>query len=198
MPSAAILAGGLARRFGGRDKSGLIVDGKTILERQLAVLEGVSDDVMAVVSDDRRRPLAVPVRTVADRVAGKGPLGGLDAALAAARHREVILLACDMPFLNAKFLEYLVSHAGRADAVVPRTERGYHPLCAVYTSGMAPLVTRALAAGRLKMTDLLREIVVREVSGEEIDAFGPRDELLANVNSPSEFGELQALPGHKL
>ena len=198
MPSAAILAGGLARRFGGRDKSGLIVGGKTILERQLAALAGVSDDVMLVVSGDRRPPLAVPVRIVADRVAGKGPLGGLDAALAAARQREVILIACDMPFLNANFLRHLVSLAAGVDAVVPRTERGYHPLCAVYTREVAPLVARALDAGRLRMTDVLNEIAVRDVCGDEIDAFGAREELLANVNSPSEFGELEALPGHKL
>ena len=38
MQSAAILAGGDARRFGGRDKSALVVDGRTILERQIAEL----------------------------------------------------------------------------------------------------------------------------------------------------------------
>jgi molybdopterin-guanine dinucleotide biosynthesis protein A len=38
MHSVAILAGGDARRFGGRDKSALVVDGRTILERQIAEL----------------------------------------------------------------------------------------------------------------------------------------------------------------
>ena len=47
MPSAAILAGGHARRFGGRDKSALVV-GPTILERQLPVLAGLADDIMIV------------------------------------------------------------------------------------------------------------------------------------------------------
>ena len=42
MPSAATLAGGHARRFGGRDKSALVV-GPTILERQLPVLAGLAD-----------------------------------------------------------------------------------------------------------------------------------------------------------
>jgi molybdopterin-guanine dinucleotide biosynthesis protein A len=38
MPSAAILAGGRASRFGGRDKSALVVEGQPILDRPLAAL----------------------------------------------------------------------------------------------------------------------------------------------------------------
>jgi len=38
MQTAAILAGGRARRLGGRDKSRLVIGGRTILERQLDVL----------------------------------------------------------------------------------------------------------------------------------------------------------------
>ncbi|HEX4347267.1 MAG TPA: molybdenum cofactor guanylyltransferase [Vicinamibacterales bacterium] len=198
MPSAAILAGGLARRFGGRDKSALVIGGLTILNRQLRVLTCVSDDVMVVVASDRAMPLPAPMRPITDRRAGKGPIAGLGAALAEARHRELILVACDMPFLDAGFLAYLVSRAAQVDAVVPRTERGYHPLCAVYTREAAPFLARALDADRLRMNDLMNEMAVRDVRGEEIDAFGPRGELLANVNSPSEFEELEALSGHKL
>ena len=46
-----------------------------------------------------------------DRVADRGPLGGLDAALAAARNRELVVLACDMPFVSARFLKHLLSLA---------------------------------------------------------------------------------------
>lgn len=196
MTSAAILAGGHARRFGGRDKSRLVVEGATILDRQIAVLGQLSDDVMLVGAAGNASPAAL-ARPVADRIAGKGPLGGLDAALAAARYPAVILVACDMPFLRADFLEYLASFAPAADAVVPRTERGYHPLCAVYTRACHPFVERALSAGRLRMIDLLDEVSVRDVGVDEIERFGPRAELLANVNSPAEFEELGALPGHK-
>jgi len=39
MVTAAILAGGRATRFGGRDKSTLLVEGQTIFDRQLAELK---------------------------------------------------------------------------------------------------------------------------------------------------------------
>ena len=51
MHSAAILAGGGATRFGGRNKSALVVDGATMLDRQLDALAPVTDDVMIVGRD---------------------------------------------------------------------------------------------------------------------------------------------------
>src|SRR3982751_3417256 len=48
MISAAILIGGRARRFGGRDKSSLLVDGRPILERQIATLAPLTDDLLIV------------------------------------------------------------------------------------------------------------------------------------------------------
>lgn len=85
MASAAILAGGRASRFGGRDKSALNVEGLPILDRQMAVLSKITDDVLFVVGEQTTPPRS-DVRVVRDRVTASGPLGGLDAALAAARH----------------------------------------------------------------------------------------------------------------
>ena len=51
MFSAAILNGGQATRFGGRDKSALIVDGRTIRDRQIAELSLLTDDILVVTED---------------------------------------------------------------------------------------------------------------------------------------------------
>src|SRR6187200_951270 len=119
MASAAILAGGRASRFGGRDKSALIVERLPILDRQMAVLSKITDDVLFVVGEQTTPPRS-DVRVVRDRVTASGPLGGLDAALAAARHDALVLLACDMPFVTARLLEHLLALTSGADAVVPR------------------------------------------------------------------------------
>jgi molybdopterin-guanine dinucleotide biosynthesis protein A len=199
VPSAAILAGGDARRYGGRDKSRLCVGGRTMLERQLAALASITNDVMVVGARAEDNPLKEGrYRTVSDRVPASGPLGGLDAALAAARSSDVLLLACDMPFVTTAFLEYLVSQAGDADAVVPATERGYHPLCAVYNRRCHAAVAEALMGRQLRMTELLKRICVREIGVDDIGRFGPPAHLLANVNTPAEFEQIAAPPGHKL
>lgn len=183
MFSAAILAGGQSTRFDGRDKSALIVDGRTILARQLEMLSAVADDV-AVVREDL--------------VPDCGPLGGVHTALTRARHDVVFVLACDMPYVTASFAAYLASLAADADLVVPRTDRGYHPLCAAYRRTCLDAIARRVAERRLKMTDLFSDVHVREVSGVELDRFGDRHRLLANVNTPAEFAGLEAFQGHKL
>jgi molybdopterin-guanine dinucleotide biosynthesis protein A len=183
MERAAILAGGQATRFGGRDKSALLVDGRTIRERQIEAIAPLTDDLQIVGSD------IVP---------GCGPLGGLHAALTAARHETLFLIACDMPDVSTALIEYLLSLAGGVDAVVPRSERGYHPLCAVYTRAcLAPAAAR-LADRRLKMRDLVDSLRTRVVPVDEIRQFGDPDRLLSNVNTPADYAGLEALQGHEL
>ena len=187
--SGAILAGGQATRFGGRDKSALLLDGRAILDHQIAALAPAVDDVV-IVGGARA--------TVHDIVPGCGPLGGLHAALTAARGDAVLLVACDMPYLSTPFVAYLLSLAAEADIVVPQSERGYHPLCAVYTRACLEPAAARLADRRLKMRELVDSMRTRIVPIDEIRQFGDPDRLLANVNTPADYAGLEALQGHKL
>jgi molybdenum cofactor guanylyltransferase len=193
--SAAILTGGQARRFGGRDKSTLPVAGRRILDWQLDELRQLTDDILLV--GGRPPDDLEGLRRLTDRVPDSGPLGGLDAALAAARDDRVILVACDMPFIAAGFLASLLALSDSVDAVVPRTERGYHPLCAVYGRSCHPAVVRRLAERRLKMLELFEDLNVHVVGPEHVAMYGGERQL-ANVNTPDELDNLQALLGHEL
>ena len=199
--TAAILAGGRARRFGGRDKSALIVDGRSILDRQLDELARVVGDIV-VVRGGEAPPVGVragaTVRVVADRVPDCGPLGGLHTALAESTADAVAIVAGDMPFVTGALVAHLASLAGEAEIVVPRDERGYHPLCAIYTRACAGVVAARVAERRLKMSDLFDSVRVRAVTADELDRFGDRRRLLANVNTEAEFRGLGALQGHQL
>lgn len=206
--SAAILAGGQARRYGGRDKSALVVDGRAIRDRQLAELATIAGDILIVGTSgaprqgsdlgltrnavERSDPGLIPIRAVADRVPGRGPLGGLHTALLESAFDTTIVLACDMPYVSARLLAHLAALADAADVVVPRTERGYHPLCAVYSRTCLEPVAHRLASGRLAMIDLFEDVRVRVVERAELVAFGDVRRLLANVNSPADFRELEA------
>ena len=72
--SMIILAGGASRRMG-RDKSDLMIDGKTFLEMQIEKGEklGISDIILSGYHGDKKYKYPV----VTDRIPGKGPLGGL-------------------------------------------------------------------------------------------------------------------------
>jgi|SRR4051794_5349497 molybdopterin-guanine dinucleotide biosynthesis protein A len=198
--SLAILAGGQATRFGGRDKSALVVGGATILERQLAELGPLTDDVMIVARPDVRVTASrnARIREINDIVPGSGPLGGIHAALTEARSDAVLVIACDMPYVTAAFADYLLSVAGTASIVVPRSEGRDHPLCAVYSRACVDAAARLLAERRLALRELLAAVPTRVVTTEAIARFGAPSRLLANVNTPAEYAGLEALQDHKL
>jgi molybdopterin-guanine dinucleotide biosynthesis protein A len=184
--SAAILAGGRASRFGGLDKSALVVDGETILDRQLAALAAVDGlDDRLIVGAAASRP---GLRSIADVVPGSGPLGGIHAALTHAAHDAVCVVACDMPFITAPFIVRLFGELQNHDVVVPRTDRGYHPLCAIYTRACLEPIARRLADRKLKVRDLFADLRTRVVTLVNDD-----HRLVANVNTPQ---ELATLHGH--
>jgi molybdopterin-guanine dinucleotide biosynthesis protein A len=192
--SAAILAGGRARRLDGADKASLLVGGVRIVERQLAALAGVAADVRIVVNDPARyRDLGIPL--VSDVIAGAGALGGIYTALLHARHDRVLVLACDLPFVSAALLERLAAesrNAGGIDAVVPRSRRGLEPLCAIYRKGCAGVIQEHIARGELRMTALLAALAVRQLGH---DALAPYDDgaLFENVNTPHDYARARGL-----
>ena len=199
VPSAAILNGGRARRFDGVDKSGLVVEGRRILDRQIDMLQGVPRlRSILLVGGATIHPFARPI---ADRVAGCGPLGGIHAALAAVAEQNgdtVFVMACDMPYVTAGLVDYLLDLSSTDDAVVPMTERGYHPLCAVYTRACLEPVARRLRAGCLKVTDVLDEVKTRVVREDELERFGQGHRLLSNVNTPGDYAALDCFQSHQL
>ena len=73
-----------------------------------------------------------------------------------------------MPFVTARFAAHLLALHDDADAVVPRTERGYHPLCAVYTRACQPAVARRLGGPAAQDDGLLDDVRVRVVDGDEL------------------------------
>ena len=85
-----------------------------------------------------------------------------------------------------------MSLAGQADIVVPQTERGYHPLCAVYSRACLEPAARRLARGEFTLAALVDEMRVRVVPADALEAFGDPDRLLANVNTSIEYRAIEA------
>src|SRR5579872_4385661 len=177
--AAAILAGG------GADKASLVVGGARIIERQLAALAAVTDDIR-IVSNDPDRYAALGVRVIPDQIRDAGPLGGLHAALVDAAPHAVIVLACDLPFVTAALLEALAIEFGTGedvDVVIPRTTRGLQPLCAIYAARCAEPARRRIGAGDLEVRGLLKDVRVREIGPETLAPF-ENGSVFLNVNTP--------------
>jgi molybdopterin-guanine dinucleotide biosynthesis protein A len=189
--AAAIIAGGQARRFGGREKAFLEIDGVRIIDRQLAALRPVTPDLVVVVADRPERYAGLGVPVVVDLIAGAGALGGIYTAVASSRADRTIVVACDLPFLTAEFLAHLARAGRGADVVIPRTAAGYEPLCACYARAAADPIRRRIEAGALKAADVPPGLQVREIGPEEIARFDHDGRLLLNVNTPDDYARAQ-------
>ena len=183
--TAFVLAGGQSTRMG-REKAMLELGGSTLLERALQLALTVAAEAMVVGS---RGEFERYGRLLEDVYPGQGPLGGIHAALWASPTDLNLILAVDTPFLEARFLEFLIAQARESGAVVtlPRTADGFHPLAAVYRRAFRETAEQALAEGRNKIDALFAQVETRVLEEEELRRFAFAPAIFENLNTPEEL-----------
>jgi FdhD protein len=169
--SGLVLAGGASRRFG-RDKRTVRVDGRHLVERAVAAVAAVTDDVLVAVAVDRPLPgevrLPPGTRTVTDVVGHAGPLAGLVAGLAAASADVVVVLGGDHGWADAATLARLRDRLlddEELDAVVVEAGGRRQPLAAAYRRRVGPVALHRLEAGDARVLGLLDHLRVATESG---------------------------------
>lgn len=192
--SVVLQAGGESRRMG-RDKALVPFLGRPLIARLAERLGPIADELLVTTNrPDDFGFLGLPL--FPDPRPGRGALGGLHAALRAARHEAVAVVACDMPFASAELLRFqagLLESEG-ADVVLPRGADGLEPLHAVYRRATClPLVEAALDAGQWKVIAWFDQARVRVLRADEVAAHDPRGLAFVNVNTPEELAQAERL-----
>jgi molybdopterin-guanine dinucleotide biosynthesis protein A len=188
-----VLAGGLARRMGGGDKSLLAIGGKAILERVLERLSPQCVDVILNANGDAGRFARFGLAVVADGIpdfAGPlaGILAGLDWAVAQAKSIEWIAsVPGDCPFLPRDLVRRL--HAARLDAGLPlacaRSGEWRHPVVGLWPVALREDLRRALTQEGLHKIEIWTArhgVAIAEWSERPVDPF-------FNVNRPEDLAE---------
>jgi molybdenum cofactor guanylyltransferase len=181
-----VLAGGKSSRMGpNTDKAFLDFRGQTLLERALRVMGTVCERV-TMVGDPAKLTNYGPV--VADIFPGCGPLAGIHAALAHSHAEWNLMLAVDMPLVSRELLAFLFAAAEASDAIitVPRTCRGFQPLCAVYRRDFCTAAERALRAEKYKVDAAFSGVSVQVIEESELAAAGFSEQNFFNVNTPQD------------
>jgi molybdopterin-guanine dinucleotide biosynthesis protein A len=180
---AFILAGGASSRMG-TDKSRLLLENQTFVERIGATLLTVTDTIRLVGGSDN---LKMPV--VADVYPQWGALGGLHAALSACRSQWAIVVACDLPFVTSELFRSLALLRAEHDAVVPIQPDGRpQPLAALYrVDPCARRATELIEAGRRRPLDLLQSVRTRWVDFAEISNLAQAERFFVNINTPEDY-----------
>ncbi len=187
--SAVVLAGGLSRRLG-RDKAVEPLGGEPLIGRVLSRVAQVADETVVVLNDAARAaklPLGEDVVTVVDRYPNSGSLGGIFTGLEAARAEWVIVVACDMPFLNVELLRRILSLRAGRDAVVPVVEGRPEPTHAAYSKRCLPHIERRLQANDLKISRFFEHVDVEYLPQSAVDELDAGHLSFFNVNTEQDL-----------
>jgi molybdenum cofactor guanylyltransferase len=192
-----ILAGGLARRMGGGDKSRLTIGGATILDRVLATLRPQCADVIINANGDPARFADTGLTVVPDSVPGfLGPLAGILAALdwAAEHRRDLAWIASvpgDCPFLPMDLVTRL--HAARTAESKPlacaKSGDWRHPVIGLWPVALREDLRHSLMEQGLRKIEVWTArhgVALAEWPDRPIDPF-------FNVNTPEDTAEAERL-----
>ena len=186
--TGVVLAGGLGRRMGGVDKGLRELRGRPMVAWVIERFAPQVDEVLINANQNADAYARFGYQVIADAIGGyAGPLAGLHAGLAAARHPLIATAPCDSPFLPADLIARL--HAAleshNAQLAVAKTGTQAHPVFCLCRRDVLPHLENFLAAGGRKIDAWYATLAVVEV------AFDDNPDAFSNINLPEELAAFE-------
>jgi molybdopterin-guanine dinucleotide biosynthesis protein A len=183
-----LLAGGHSRRMQ-RDKAALAYEGRSALERSLALLQPlVGKAFVSIRADQASDPNRAAHACLPDLIPGIGPVGGIHAALHSDPQAAWLVLAVDLPFLDVATLQQLIAARAPqrlATAFLSSSDGKPEPLCAIFEPAARAPIDAWIASGqRCPRTFLARH------DAALLQLANPR--ALDNINTGEEYAAAQA------
>ena len=188
--SGFVLVGGRSRRMG-QDKALLPFQGRSLFQHAVELLRPHAAQVTLLGSPARYGDFGIPV--LPDRRSGRGPLEALCTGLENSPCEWNIFLACDLPFLEGRFVQFLIERAlaSEAQAVVPRTDDGWQPLCAAYHRGCLAVMQQSPEEEPSGIAARLGRLRVQALATDELLRVGFSPRMFKNINTTEDWKEVQ-------
>jgi len=194
MKSVAIQAGGESRRMG-QDKALLPFLGATLIERVINRVASLGDEILITTNHpEEYKDFKYPL--FRDILPGTGALGGLFTALSVARSPIVIVVACDMPFVNVDILMESIEklQSSKVDVVIPKTTKGYEPFHAVYRRETClPAIQSVLESGERRLISWFSKVNITPIPESELLLHDPQRIAFRNLNTKEDFLKAEEL-----
>jgi molybdopterin-guanine dinucleotide biosynthesis protein A len=183
---ALILAGGENKRFP-VIKGFLEVDGKRIIESTIELLSKIFDRVI-ISANDPELYFYLSVPMIGDIIEYRGPMTGILSALTIPEVSEIFVTACDMPFINAMLIKYIVDKWEKEyDALIPIFDDKPQPLLGIYSKRIAKSMEQSIKNGERSLREFLRGINVLYIKEEEVRNIDPEGRSFININTIEDF-----------
>ena len=183
--TAIVMAGGDSRRMG-TDKASLLLDGQTLLQSVITIMQQVFPKVIVSV----RQPRAgIDLPQVCDEQPDGGPLAGLVASLGQITTPWAFMVACDMPFVVPEVVELLAGYRLQHQAVVPVVHGHPQPLAAFYAASCLAPLRASLVARQNSLRGVLKQLDVRYVDEAEMLAADPLLRSFFDLDTPQDVAQ---------
>ena len=179
--SILLLAGGRGQRMGGQDKGLLDWHGAPLIAHLQRLVRPLTDDLIISCNRNHERYASYADQQVSDDSPDfPGPLAGIRAGLAAARHGHLLILPCDVPQIDVRLLNDLRATAQRNPLLPVMVRHGefWEPLVCIIPTALRDAVDTAWDAGERSPRKIFLQL---GGVGLECPADDPR---LANLNTP--------------
>ncbi|MGD2272092.1 MAG: molybdenum cofactor guanylyltransferase [Desulfobacterales bacterium] len=185
--SGVILAGGLSKRFNGRDKAFVQVGRKDIVTRLLDIFNDLFEEKI-LVTNDPMKYLCHDAKLASDVFPIRSSLTGLQAGLFFAATPYAFIAACDTPFLKKGVIEILLENIEPGiDVIIPETASGLEPLCAVYSKKCLIPAENNLRRHNFKIQQFFKKVRVKKILEKELRKQDPDLISFFNINSPADL-----------
>ncbi len=196
--SGIILAGGLNKRFGGKNKAFIHCGGKRILDRVYDVLQTLFDEII-LVTNDPIPYLEWDLKIVADLFPFRSSLTGIHAGLFYATNPFAFVTACDTPFLKKALVQKILDETDpKADLTIPETKAGLEPLCAVYSKKTLNKIEPYLIQEKVKIIRVFGTKRVKKIPENLLRQADPDLVSFFNINAPDDLKEAEEIAANEL
>ncbi|CAB5121354.1 Molybdenum cofactor guanylyltransferase (EC [Olavius algarvensis associated proteobacterium Delta 3] len=181
--TGVLLAGGRNTRFSGENKAFVSVGGKRMVDRIYGVFSKIFDEIL-IVTNDPLDYIDLDASIVGDIYPVRSSLTGLHAGLFYASRPYAFFSACDTPFISRDLLVGIMTEVDPShDIVLPETEAGLEPLCAVYSKRCLHIIETLIQQNTFKIQALFRRVRLKKLPPDRIARLDPHGFSFFNVNS---------------
>ena len=177
-----ILAGGRSKRMG-TDKAFLTLNGKTLLERSIELIQPFCDTIL--ISSNNTAHKKSGYKIIPDEIPDCGPIGGIYSCLKQSETVWNFVISVDSVFVEPEFVKFLISEIEEFDAVVPVHSKGKEPLIALYHKNCLIEIEKMLNLGDFKMHNLINSINTKWIASQNWVNKYPQ--LFRNLNRPEDL-----------
>jgi molybdopterin-guanine dinucleotide biosynthesis protein A len=191
--SVVIQAGGQSTRMGA-DKGLLKLSGKPLVQWIVDQVRDLADEILLISNQpDNYLPLGWPV--YGDVIPDIGALGGLYTAVSIANYEIVLVLACDMPFINKKILQAMLAYPQSCQVVIPRLQdpNALEPFRARYHKSCQQPILDAIQTGKRRAISFFPDVQVCYYPWEEIHRLDPHALSFFNINTPDDLQQAEEI-----